>query len=130
MATARFWGRGRQAQQDLLNHWRYSPYVYFTVNPFLPGSSGTARGQQEWLRRARADTRAAAAPRPGHSHQPTLGTSPTRKTQGFSFSFQIPRLGGNPGESTDLGPEGAAQSFTCSFFDHLLISCSQHTSHR
>lgn len=124
-----FWGRGRRAQQDLLNHWMYSPYVYFAVNPFLPGSSGTARGQQERLRRARGDTKAAAAPPPGHSHQPPWAPLPPGRPRAFAFSFQIPRLGGNPGKNTDLGPEGVAQSFMYSFFDQLLISCSQHTSH-
>lgn len=103
MATARFWGRGRQAQQDLLNHWMYSPYVYFVVNPFLPGSSGTARGQQEWLRRARGDTRAAAAPRPGHSHQPILGTSATRKTQGFCLQLPDPQTRWKPRKEHRFG---------------------------
>lgn len=60
---------------------------------------------------------------------PPWAPLPPGRPRAFAFSFQIPRLGGNPGKNTDLGPEGVAQLFMYSFFDQLLISCSQHTSH-
>ena len=129
MATGRFEGRGRRAQQDLLNHWMYSLYVYFVVNPFLLGSSGTARGQQERLCRARV-TPGLLQPLPqGTLTSPLWAPLPPGRPRVFAGSFQIPRLGGNRGKNTDLGPEGVARSFMYSFFYQILISCLQHTSH-
>ena len=96
MATGKFWGErdvGTAGSSESLD---VQPGCLFCGEPLPSGVLRDCTWSAGAAVQGQGDTRAAATPPPGYSHQPTLGASPTRKTQGFCHQLPDPQTRWKP----------------------------------